>query len=217
MPLHKFNNPGLVYYKALSKYLELVQEIPEVVEVRLSEYDTLYTIISALYENDEIRYRVFNAGGDAIRAIPEYPFDFRLLNDQAPGTENRAAHNRSHGDLVWTKATETGRHREETVKAHKLNNPGLIYYQALSEYLELVQEIPEVVEVRLSEDDTLYTIISAPRDDDDILGQVIDVELAVMRKVKPQPFLFRVVNSQRMPQEGLKQRITGFGDLVWQR
>ena len=26
MPLHKFNNPGLVYYKALSKYLELVKE-----------------------------------------------------------------------------------------------------------------------------------------------------------------------------------------------
>ena len=71
--------------------------------------------------------------------------------------------------------------------------------------------------MRLSEDDTLYTIISAPRDDDDILSQVIDAELAVMRKVKPQPFLFRVVNSQRIPQEGLKQRIGGFGDLVWQR
>ena len=53
MPLHKYNNPGLVYYQALSKYLELVKEIPEVVEVRLSEDDTLLrryfvTTVSAL-------------------------------------------------------------------------------------------------------------------------------------------------------------------------
>ena len=101
--------------------------------------------------------------------------------------------------------------------ASRLNNPGLLYYQAMSKYLELVKEIPEVVEVRLSEDDTLYTIISAPRDDDAILGQVIDAELAVMHEVKHQPFLFRVVNSQRMPQEGLKQRIGSFGDMIWQR
>ena len=100
---------------------------------------------------------------------------------------------------------------------HKFNNPGLVYYKALSKYLELVKDIPEVVEVRLSEEDTLYTIISGPKDDDAILRQVIDVELAVMRSVKHQPFLFRVVNSGRMPQEGLKERIKGFGDPVWQR
>ena len=100
---------------------------------------------------------------------------------------------------------------------HKFNNPGLVYYKALSKYLELVKEIPEVVEVRLSGDDTLCTVISAPSDDDDILGQVIDAELEVMREVKPQPFLFRVVNSRRMPQEGLKQRIGSFGDMIWKR
>ena len=103
------------------------------------------------------------------------------------------------------------------MEAKQYKNSRLAHFKALQMYLELVQEIPEVVEVRLSGNDTLYTIISAPRDDDDILGQVIDAELAVMRKVKPQPFLFRVVNSQRMPQEGLKQRIGSFGDLVWQR
>ncbi len=47
MPLHKYNNPGLVYYQALRKYLNLVKGIPKVVEVRLSGDDTLYTIISA--------------------------------------------------------------------------------------------------------------------------------------------------------------------------
>ena len=26
MPLHKYNNPGLIYYKALSRYLELVRK-----------------------------------------------------------------------------------------------------------------------------------------------------------------------------------------------
>ena len=103
------------------------------------------------------------------------------------------------------------------MEAKHYKNPKLAHFKALQMYLELVREIPEVVEVRLAEHDELYTIISGPRDDDDILGQVIDVELAVMRSVKHQPFLFRVVNSQRMPQEGLKQRIASFGDLVWQR
>lgn len=52
MPLHKYKNPGLVYYKALSKYLDLAQEIPEVVEVRLDEEDTLYTIVSSPWKVD---------------------------------------------------------------------------------------------------------------------------------------------------------------------
>ena len=85
MPLHKYNNPGLVYYKALSKYLEMAREIPEVTEVRLTDDDTLYTIISASRNGNETRYRVFDAQGKTIRAMEEYPFDFRLLDDQAPG------------------------------------------------------------------------------------------------------------------------------------
>ena len=218
MPLHKFNNPGLVYYQALSKYLELVQGIPEVVEVRLSEYDTLYTIISALYENDEIRYRVFNAGGDAIRAIPEYPFDFRLLNDQAPGTENRVAHNRSHGDLVWARneMPEPAEREEGKVAGSKLNNPGLIYYQALSKYLELVKEIPEVIEVRLSADDTLCTIISATPHDDGPRYRVFKAEGVVVRSMEQQPFLFDLVNRRELP-EGASERLSSLGDLVWKR
>ena len=66
MPLHKYNNPGLVYYKALSKYLELVKEIPEVVEVRLSGDDTLCTIISATPQDDGPRYRVFRSSRTAM-------------------------------------------------------------------------------------------------------------------------------------------------------
>ena len=100
---------------------------------------------------------------------------------------------------------------------HKFNNPGLVYYKALSKYLELVKDIPEVVEVRLSANDELHTIIAAPRDDDDIRYQVIDAELAVMRSVESQPFLFHLVNSNRLPQDGLDKQIGSFGDLIWKR
>ena len=103
------------------------------------------------------------------------------------------------------------------MEAKHYKNPKLAHFKALQMYLEFVREIPEVVEVRLAENDELYTIISGPRDDDDILGQVIDVELAVMRSVKHQPFLFHLVNSQRLPQDGLEDHIRSFGELVWKR
>ena len=100
MPLHKFNNPGLVYYKALSKYLELVKDIPEVVEVRLSEDDTLCTIISATPYDDEPRYRVFEAEGAMMQSIEQQPFLFDLVNcEELPeGASERLS---SLGDLVW--------------------------------------------------------------------------------------------------------------------
>ena len=110
--------------------------------MRLAEDDTLYTIISAHWDtDDEVSYRIFDIHQDVVRSMKEYPFDFHLLNDQAPGIENRAAHNRGYGDLAWGRDAETDWRTEATVKAHKLNNPGLLYYQALSKYLELVQEI----------------------------------------------------------------------------
>ena len=74
---------------------------------------------------------------------------------------------------------------------HKFNNPGLVYYKALSKYLELVKDIPEVVEVRLSEEDQLYAIISGPQEDEAVCYQVYGVEDQVMKAVRPQPFLFR--------------------------
>ena len=216
MPLHKYNNPGLVYYKALSKYLELVKDIPEVVEVRLDEEDTLYTIITAPWDNSEIRYRVFDVEGNVIRDMAEYPFDFRLLNDRDPGIENRAAHNRSHGDFVWARETGTSQLTEESMKTSKFNNPGLLYYQTLTMYLELVKEIPEVVEVRLAEDDTLYTIISATPHDDGPRYRVFKAEGVVVRSMEHQPFLFDLVNRRELP-EGASERLSSLGDLVWKR
>ena len=100
---------------------------------------------------------------------------------------------------------------------HKFNNPGLVYYKALSKYLELVQKIPEVVEVRLSEDDTLCTIISATPFDDGPRYRVFDAQVAVMRGVNPQPFLFDLVNCQELPENLRPERIAHLGDLVWKR
>ena len=100
---------------------------------------------------------------------------------------------------------------------HKLDNPGLVYYKALNKYLELVQEIPEVVEVRLSEDDSLCTIISATPHDDEPCYRVFEAQVAVMRSVKQQPFLFDLVNREELPENLRPERIARLGDLVWKR
>ncbi len=99
---------------------------------------------------------------------------------------------------------------------HKFNNPGLVYYQALSKYLELVKEIPEVVEVRLSADDTLCTIISATPHDDGPRYRVFKAEGVVVRSMEQQPFLFDLVNRRELP-EGASERLSSLGDLVWKR
>ena len=99
---------------------------------------------------------------------------------------------------------------------HKFNNPGLVYYKALSKYLELVKDIPEVVEVRLSEDDSLCTIISATPHDDGPRYRVFEAEEAMMRSTEQQPFLFDLVNREELP-EGASERLSSLGDLVWKR
>ena len=99
---------------------------------------------------------------------------------------------------------------------HKYNNPGLVYYKALSRYLELVKDIPEVMEVRLSEDDTLCTIISATPFDDGPRYRVFEAEEAMMRSTEQQPFLFDLVNCKELP-EGASERLSSLGDLVWKR
>ncbi len=219
MPLHKFNNPGLVYYKALSKYLELVQAIPEVVEVRLSEDDTLCTIISATPHDDEPCYRVFEAQEAVMRGVKQQPFLFDLVNRRELPEGGQNERIGSLGSPVWQREAipEPAEREEEIVKTSKLNNPGLVYYQAMSKYLDLVKEIPEVIEVRLSEDDELYAIISAPPYDDGPCYRVYGVEGKVMDSVNPQPYRFRLVNAQKLPLEGRDDHISSFGDLVWKR
>jgi len=106
---------------------------------------------------------------------------------------------------------------ETTVTDNKPSNPGVAYYKALSKYLELVQDIPEVVEVRLAGDDSLCTIISATPHDDDPCYRVFEAQVAVMRGVNRQPFLFDLVNSQELPENRRDERIASLGELVWKR
>ena len=96
-------------------------------------------------------------------------------------------------------------------------NPKLVHFKALQMYLDLVREIPEVVEVRLAENDSLCTVISATPHDDEPCYRVFEAQVAVMRGVKQQPFLFDLVNCQELPEDGRTKRIAYLGDLVWQR
>ena len=105
----------------------------------------------------------------------------------------------------------------ENHAAAQVQQPGLVYYKALSKYLELVKEIPEVVEVRLSEDDSLCTIISATPHDDGPCYRVFEAQVNVMKTVKEQPFLFDLVNREELPKEYRKERVENLGELVWKR
>ena len=96
-------------------------------------------------------------------------------------------------------------------------NPKLAHFKALQMYLDLVRDIPEVVEVRLDEEDTLRTIISATPHEDEPCYRVFEVQVAVMRGVNRQPFLFDLVNYQELPEKGRRERIDNFGELVWKR
>ena len=103
------------------------------------------------------------------------------------------------------------------MERQQFNNPKLTHFKALQMYLDLIREIPEVIEVRLTETNDVHTIISGPWDDDDICCQLSGAETAVMRKIKNQPFLFMVVNTQRIGHNGKEEQLQGFGELVWQR
>ena len=219
MPLHKYNNPGLVYYKALSKYLELAREIPEVTEVRLTENDTLYTIISAMPHDDEPCYWVFEAQGTVMGEVEVQPFLFDLINLKELPEYRRDERIVHLGSPVWKRKTtpEPPEVREGTMATYKLNNPGLVYYQAMSKYLELVQEIPEVTEVRLSGDDMICTVISADPMDKQVRYRVFEAQTAMIRAVANQPFDFRLLNRQSLTVKKLDEHISGYGDLVWER
>ena len=96
-------------------------------------------------------------------------------------------------------------------------NPKLAHFKALQMYLNLVGEIPDVVEVRLSEHDELHTIISAPVFDDDSRHPVFAAQVKVMREIEPQPFLFLLLNCEELGTECREEQIKRIGELVWKR
>lgn len=67
--------------------------------------------------------------------------------------------------------------------------------RALRRYLELVQEIPEVVVVTLCPDEhVLYTVITADREDREVFGRVYDAQSEIMLNWNQVPFEFRLVS-----------------------
>ena len=106
---------------------------------------------------------------------------------------------------------------EIVMSLRKSGNNGLVYYNALNKYIELIKDIPEVVEVRLSKDNSLCTIIAATPHDDVPCYKVFEAQVAVMRKVKQQPFLFDLVNCEELPEDLRAERIKNLGQLVWKR
>jgi hypothetical protein len=96
-------------------------------------------------------------------------------------------------------------------------NPKLTHFKALQMYLDLVREIPDVVEVRLAEHDELHTIISAPTHESDHRHRIIDAQVEIMRGIEDQPFLFHLLNYNEMSPASRDKDISRMGELVWKR
>ena len=99
MTLHKYNNPGLVYYKALSRYLELVKEIPGVSEVR---YDRDYDVVAVIYSESEgygdVGRSLSRSEGEVYRLVSPVVLDFQHVNhyDYTPERIDRM-----EGKTIW--------------------------------------------------------------------------------------------------------------------
>ena len=104
--------------------------------------------------------------------------------------------------------------------------------RAEEHHLELVREIPEVVEVRLADDDegaAIWTIISAtpfddrPRDrvieaqiDDGPRDRVIEAQINVMKGGKC-ALGFRLINLEELDWAFRDDYVSGIGTVLWRR
>jgi hypothetical protein len=92
--------------------------------------------------------------------------------------------------------------------------------RAEERYLELVREIPEVVEVFLVDDDegpALWTIISAIPFDNGPRDRVIEAQIDVM-KVMEEPLLgFRLINLEELDGAFRDDYVSDIGTVLWHR
>ena len=89
--------------RALRRYLELVQEIPEVVAVTLCpDEQILYTVIMAVREDREVSSRVYDAQAEIMRDWNQIPFEFRLVSCHGCKLD-RSFYNQHHisSDIAW--------------------------------------------------------------------------------------------------------------------
>ncbi len=91
--------------------------------------------------------------------------------------------------------------------------------RAEEHHLELVREIPEVVEVRLADDDegaAIWTIISATPFDDRPRDRVIEAQINVMKDGKC-ALGFRLINLEEMDWAFRDDYVSGIGTVLWRR
>ena len=89
-----------------------------------------------------------------------------------------------------------------------------------NQYIDLIKSIPEVVEVRLWNDDegpALMTVISATPFDDEPRYRVFDAQIEVMEQMEEPLLGFRMVNLQEMAECGLGAQGPLTGQVVWSR
>ncbi len=91
--------------------------------------------------------------------------------------------------------------------------------RAEEHYLELVTQIPEVVEVRLADDDegpAIWTIISATPFDDGPRDRVIEAQMALMKGGRC-ALGFRLINLEELDRVFRDDYVSGIGTVLWRR
>ena len=91
--------------------------------------------------------------------------------------------------------------------------------RAEKQYLALVREIPEVVEVRLADDDdgaAIWTIISAVPFDNGPRDRVIDAQIEVIKDAQC-AVGFRLINLEELGHEFRNDYVSGLGTVLWSR
>ena len=92
--------------------------------------------------------------------------------------------------------------------------------QAQEHYINLVQLLPEVVEVRLIDEDegpSLLTFISAAPFESEPRERVFDAQIEVMQKMDEPLLGFHLVNVQELPGGSLEGQGFASGAVVWSR
>ena len=203
--------------RALRHYLELVQQIPEVVEVRQADETTFWTVTSAPGDDAAVQRRVIKAQGAALKELPEsVPLELLLVNRQR--IPHRAPERTIDGlgALVWRRSPESAP-QEDTMPISKTRDTELAHHPALRQYLELIREIPEVVEVRLRDNGEVFTIISDRSEGYELKLRVIHAQGLIMQTAEAALLEFHLVNYPQLPPDGRAAAVRGMGAVVWRR
>lgn len=106
---------------------------------------------------------------------------------------------------------------EDAMAAAPPDNARLPHHPALRQYFELIDGIPEVVEVRLRENGEVYTIISDPSEGYELKLRVIHAQGLIMQTAEAALLEFHLVNYQQLPPDGRTAAVRGLGAVVWRR